>query len=169
MAGWQRARFAGYDPNEAEAGRAFRTELWEAGLLGITLDPAYGGQGLTAEHQKAFAEEAANYCLPPIGEAVTTGICAPTLLDFGSEDQKRRHVARMLRGEEAWTQLLSEPGAGSDLAGLQTRAVRDGDEYIINGQKVWTSAALSPILPCAWPEPILTCRSIRGSRCSSSI
>ena len=72
---------------------------------------------------------------------MTTGICAPTLLDFGSEDQKRGHVARMIRGEEVWTQLLSEPGAGSDLAGLQTRAVRDGDEYVINGQKVWTSGA----------------------------
>jgi alkylation response protein AidB-like acyl-CoA dehydrogenase len=137
------ARFAGHDPTAGDAGRAFRTELWDAGLLGITLDPAYGGQGLTAEHQKAFAEEAADYPLPPIGAAVTTGICAPTLLDFGSEDQKRRHVARMIRGEEVWTQLLSEPGAGSDLAGLQTRAVRDGDEYIINGQKVWTSSALN--------------------------
>jgi alkylation response protein AidB-like acyl-CoA dehydrogenase len=137
------ARFAGYDPAKAEpeAGRAFRIELWDAGLLGITLDPAYGGQGLTPEHQKAFGEEAADYPLPPIGEAVTTGICAPTLLDFGSEEQKRRHVPRMIRGEETWTQLLSEPGAGSDLAGLQTRAVRDGDEYIINGQKVWTSGA----------------------------
>src|SRR5271170_6913212 len=135
------SRFVGYDPADPEVSRAFRSELWDAGLLGITLDPAYGGQGLTPEHQKAFAEEAANYPLPPIGEAVTTGICAPTLLDFGSEEQKRRHVPRMIRGEEAWTQLLSEPGAGSDLAGLQTRAVRDGDEYVINGQKVWTSGA----------------------------
>ncbi len=134
-------RFAGGDPADASLGRSFRCELWDAGLLGITLDPAYGGLGLTAEHQKAFSEEAARYSLPPIGEAVTTGICAPTLLDFGSEDQKRRHVGRMIRGEEVWTQLLSEPGAGSDLAGLQTRAVRDGDEYLINGQKVWTSAA----------------------------
>jgi alkylation response protein AidB-like acyl-CoA dehydrogenase len=135
------SRFAGYDPADVAAGRAFRCELWDAGLLGITLDPAYGGQGLSPEHQKAFGEEAANYPLPPIGEAVTTGICAPTLLDFGSEAQKRRHVPRMIRGEEVWTQLLSEPGAGSDLAGLQTRAVRDGDEYVINGQKVWTSGA----------------------------
>src|SRR6202034_3975211 len=103
--------------------------------------PAYGGQGLTAEHQKAFAEEAAKYRLPATSEAVTTGICAPTLLDCGSEEQKQRHVARMVRGEEVWTQLLSEPGAGSDLAGLQTRAERDGDEYVINGQKVWTSGA----------------------------
>jgi alkylation response protein AidB-like acyl-CoA dehydrogenase len=135
------SRFVGYDPADTAVSRAFRSELWDAGLLGITLDPAYGGQGLTPEHQKAFGEEAAHYPLPPIGEAVTTGICAPTLLDFGSEEQKRRHVPRMIRGEEVWTQLLSEPGAGSDLAGLQTRAVRDGDEYVINGQKVWTSNA----------------------------
>ncbi len=134
-------RFEGYDPADLAAGRAFRMELWDAGLLGLTLDPAYGGKGLTPEHQKAFSEEAARYQLPPIGEAVTTGICAPTLLDFGSEEQKKRHLAKMIRGEEVWTQLLSEPGAGSDLAGLQTRAVRDGDEYVISGQKVWTSGA----------------------------
>jgi alkylation response protein AidB-like acyl-CoA dehydrogenase len=82
-------------------------------LLGITLPEDYGGQGLTREHQRAFTEEAATYKLPPLGEAVTTGICAPTLLDFGSEAQKKRHVARMIRGEEVWTQLLSEPGAAS--------------------------------------------------------
>src|ERR1700733_83484 len=136
------ARFAGSDPADVAAGRAFRSELWDAGLLGITLDPAYGGQGLSPEHQKAFGGEPAKYPLPPIGEAVTTGICAPTLLDFGSEEQKRRHIPRMIRGDEAWTQLLSEPGAGSDLAGLQTKAERDGDEYVISGQKVWTSGAL---------------------------
>jgi alkylation response protein AidB-like acyl-CoA dehydrogenase len=135
------ARFAGFDPADPGAGRVFRTAMWDAGLLGITLDAAYGGQGLTPDHQKAFVEEAARYSLPPMGEAVTTGICAPTLLDFGSEEQKKRHVARMIRGDEVWTQLLSEPGAGSDLAGLQTRAAKDGDEYVITGQKVWTSGA----------------------------
>jgi alkylation response protein AidB-like acyl-CoA dehydrogenase len=134
-------RFEGPEPIDAAIGRAFRAELWDAGLLGITLDPAYGGQGLTAEHQKAYVDEAARYSLPPLGEAVTTGICAPTLLDFGTEEQKSRHIPRMIRGEETWTQLLSEPGAGSDLAGLQTRATRYGDEYVIEGQKVWTSGA----------------------------
>jgi alkylation response protein AidB-like acyl-CoA dehydrogenase len=128
-------------PATAESGRELRIALWDAGFLGITLDPAYGGQGLSAEHQKAFSAEAARYDLPPTSEVVTTGICAPTLLDFGSEEQKTRHVARMIRGEEAWTQLLSEPGAGSDLAGLQMKAVRDGDEFVLDGQKVWTSAA----------------------------
>jgi alkylation response protein AidB-like acyl-CoA dehydrogenase len=132
----------GSDTASPRASRTFRTALWDAGLLGITLDPAYGGLGLTGEHQKAVSEELSHYPLPAIGEAVTTGICAPTLLDFGSENQKARHVPRMIRGEEVWTQLLSEPGAGSDLAGLQTRAVRDGDEYVISGQKVWTSGAM---------------------------
>jgi len=130
------------DPADPAAGRRFRSALWDAGLLGLTLDPAYGGQGLTDEHQKVLSEELAAYELPPIGEAVTTGICAPTLLDYGSEEQKRAHIPRMIRGEEVWTQLLSEPGAGSDLAGLQTRAQRDGDEYVVNGQKVWTSGAM---------------------------
>src|ERR1700738_4359452 len=90
-------RLASHDRTDSEGGRAFRTELWDAGLLGITLDPAYGGQGLTAEHQKAFVEEAAKYPLLPFRETVTTGICAPTLVDFGSEDKKRRHLARMIR------------------------------------------------------------------------
>jgi alkylation response protein AidB-like acyl-CoA dehydrogenase len=135
------ARFAEFDPADPSSGKPLRAALWDAGLLGITLDAAYGGQGLTPDHQKAFSEEAGRYTLPPMGEVVTTGICAPTLLDFGAEEQKRRHVARMIRGDEVWTQLLSEPGAGSDLAGLQTRAARDGDEYVITGQKVWTSGA----------------------------
>ena len=136
-------RFQDIDPGDRlTPSRAFRAALWDAGLLGITLDPAYGGQGLSPEHEKAFAEELGRHpSLPMTAEAVTTGICAPTLLDFGSEEQKKRHIARMIRGEEVWTQLLSEPGAGSDLAGLQARAVRDGEEFVINGQKVWTSGA----------------------------
>jgi alkylation response protein AidB-like acyl-CoA dehydrogenase len=137
------ATYSDFDPTDLNAGRKFRAALWDAGLLGISLDPAYGGQGLTGDHQKVFAEEVARYHLPPTGEAVTTGICAPTLLDFGSEDQKRHHIPRMIRGDEVWTQLLSEPGAGSDLAGLQTKAVRDGDEFVLNGQKVWTSGAMT--------------------------
>jgi alkylation response protein AidB-like acyl-CoA dehydrogenase len=135
-------KHSSFVPTDPSASRVFRAALWDAGLLGLTLDPAYGGQGLSSEYQNVFDAEVRRHHLPPAGEAVTTGICAPTLLDFGSEDQKRRHVAPMLRGDEVWTQLLSEPGAGSDLAGLQTKATRDGDEYVLNGQKVWTSGAL---------------------------
>ena len=138
------ARYSvGDGPVPAGLSRGLRVALWDAGFLGITLDPAYGGQGLTDEHQKVFSTEAAKYPLAPTSEVVTTGICAPTLLDHGSEEQKKRHIARMIRGEETWTQLLSEPGAGSDLAGLQMKAVRDGDEFVLDGQKVWTSGAMT--------------------------
>jgi alkylation response protein AidB-like acyl-CoA dehydrogenase len=129
------------DPTDPRATK-LRVALWDAGLLGVTLDEQYGGQGLSDEHQKVFNEEARRRGLAVPSDAVTVGICAPTLLDFGDKEQISRHVPAMIRGEETWTQLLSEPGAGSDLAGLQTRAVRDGDEYVINGQKVWTSGAM---------------------------
>ena len=133
--------YSDFDPADFEGARKFRAALWDAGFLGLTLDPAYGGRGLTEDHQKVLTEEIGRFHLPPTGEPVTTGICAPTLLDFGDEEQKRTHIPRMIRGDEVWTQLLSEPGAGSDLAGLQTKAVRDGDEYVLTGQKVWTSGA----------------------------
>jgi alkylation response protein AidB-like acyl-CoA dehydrogenase len=140
---WLDEHLPAFAGREMSASREFRTALWDAGLLGITLDPAYGGQGLSNDYQRVFSEEARGRTMPPLGEAVTTGICAPTLLDFGTEEQKKRHIPAMIRGEETWTQLLSEPGAGSDLAGLQTKAERDGDEYVITGQKVWTSGAQS--------------------------
>jgi len=129
------------DANDPRAVR-LRRALWDAGLLGITLDTEYGGQGLTNAHQSAFNDEARRAGVVIPSDPVTVGICAPTLLDFGNHDQISRHVPAMIRGEEVWTQLLSEPGAGSDLAGLQTRALRDGDEYVITGQKVWTSGAM---------------------------
>ncbi len=117
------------------------TLLYDAGLGGVAWPTEYGGLGLTPAHQDALTAELRTYPNVLAGDLVTLGICAPTLLDFGSEEQKHHHIPRMLRGDEGWTQLLSEPGAGSDLAGLQTRAVRDGDEWVVNGQKVWTSAA----------------------------
>jgi alkylation response protein AidB-like acyl-CoA dehydrogenase len=122
--------------------RRFRSALWDAGLLGIALDPAYGGEGLTDAHQAILDEEVARYALPPLGEVVTTGICAPILLDFGTEEQKRNHLREMFRGEKLWTQLLSEPGAGSDLGNVQTKAVHDGNQFVVTGQKVWTSNAM---------------------------
>lgn len=121
--------------------RRVLTALYDAGLAGITWPVEYGGLGLSSAHQDAFTAELRKYPGIIAGDLVTLGICAPTLLDFGSEEQKRRHIPRMLRGDEGWTQLLSEPGAGSDLAGLQTKAVRDGDQWLVNGQKVWTSGA----------------------------
>ena len=102
--------------------REHRIAIYDAGFGGITWPVEYGGLGLTGAHQEAFTEEAAKYPDLVVGDLVTAGICAPTLLDFGSEEQKRRYIPHMLRGDEVWTQLLSEPGAGSDLAGLQTQS-----------------------------------------------
>jgi alkylation response protein AidB-like acyl-CoA dehydrogenase len=122
-----------------EVAKQFQAALFDAGLAGLSWPERYGGQGLTMEHQLVFNVEAEDYVLPTGPFIIGLGMCAPTLLEFGTEEQRLRHVPKMLRGDEVWCQLFSEPGAGSDVAGLQTRAVRDGDEWVVNGQKVWTS------------------------------
>ena len=114
--------------------------LFEGGYAGLTYPLAYGGRGLTPEFQDAFNEEAAGYELPTLFN-VTLGILGPTILDFGTEEQKLRHIPAILRGDELWVQLLSEPASGSDLAGCITRASRDGDQWILNGSKIWSTGA----------------------------
>jgi alkylation response protein AidB-like acyl-CoA dehydrogenase len=135
-----------FSAEELAADRAMQRKVYEAGYLGIGLPVEYGGQGLSARHQRVWAEESADYSVPvPGGVAshVTMRIVLPTILAHGSEAQKRAWIPKMLRGEEIWVQLLSEPGAGSDLAGLLTRATRDGDVWVLNGTKVWSSGAMS--------------------------
>jgi alkylation response protein AidB-like acyl-CoA dehydrogenase len=130
---------------EVAEGRALQKRVYEAGYLGITIPTEYGGQGLTDAHQRVWNQESGGYAVPMpggIASGVTFGIILPTLLAHGSEEQKRDWIPKMLSAEEIWVQLLSEPGAGSDLAGLLTRATRDGDVWIINGNKVWSSGAL---------------------------
>ncbi|MGX7678436.1 acyl-CoA dehydrogenase family protein [Jatrophihabitans sp. DSM 45814] len=138
------------DVNDADGGetafaidlaKASQAVLFDGGYAGISWPKVYGGQGLTMEHQRVFNEESVGYSFPTGGLVITLGMCAPTLLEFGTESQRLRHIPRMLRGDEIWCQLFSEPGAGSDVASLQTRAVSDGDEWVVNGQKVWTSGA----------------------------
>jgi alkylation response protein AidB-like acyl-CoA dehydrogenase len=124
-----------------EVGIDFQGRLFAAGLAGLTVPARYGGAGLTKRHLEIFNEEAADYWLPTGLYTITIGMCVPVLLEHGTEEQRMRHVARMLQGGEIWCQMFSEPGAGSDVAGLTTRAVRDGDEWVVDGQKVWTSAA----------------------------
>jgi alkylation response protein AidB-like acyl-CoA dehydrogenase len=134
------AGMEGFDPATVPAQKALQRRIFDAGLAGITWPTRYGGQGLSDEHQLAFNEEAARYALPglwPVG----FGMCGPTILDLGTEAQKQFAIEPMLRGDTVWCQLFSEPNAGSDVAGLRTRAERDGDEWVINGQKVWTSGA----------------------------
>ncbi|HET6259769.1 MAG TPA: acyl-CoA dehydrogenase family protein [Pseudonocardia sp.] len=121
--------------------REFQAALYDAGYAGITWPKEVGGQGLGTAEQQVFSEEAADFELPTYPFIIGMGMCGPTLVDLGTPEQKHRYLPRLLCGEEIWCQLFSEPGAGSDVASLQTRAVRDGDGWVVNGQKVWTTNA----------------------------
>jgi alkylation response protein AidB-like acyl-CoA dehydrogenase len=139
-----RLRAAGNDaPSHADRARVGQRMLWEGGFAGISYPREYGGQGLTAAHLHAFTNEARPYDLGGAGPmfGMTLGMMGPTLLDLASDDVKARYLPGMIRGDDLWVQFLSEPTGGSDLAGAVTRATRDGDSYILNGSKVWTSAA----------------------------
>jgi alkylation response protein AidB-like acyl-CoA dehydrogenase len=132
-----------FTKEQIDAERPKQRRLYEAGYAGITWPAEFGGQGLSPAHERAFLEEAAGYELPSFGIAggTTFGVCAQVMLAHASDDFKRRHLPRLLSGEELWVQFFSEPVAGSDLAGVQTRAVRDGDTWVLNGAKVWSSWA----------------------------
>jgi alkylation response protein AidB-like acyl-CoA dehydrogenase len=130
-----------YTRDDIDAERPKQRALFDAGYAGITWPVEYGGQGLSRAHERIFLEEAAGYQLPDFGYAggMTLGMCAQVMMAHASEDFKQRHLPRMLKGEELWVQFFSEPSGGSDLAGIRTRATRDGDSWILNGAKVWTS------------------------------
>jgi alkylation response protein AidB-like acyl-CoA dehydrogenase len=115
--------------------------LFDGGWAGITWPEEYGGRGATATQAAIFAQEQSHFDVSSGVFAVGIGMVGPTLMGHGTPEQKERFLGPLLRGEEVWCQLFSEPGAGSDLAGLSTRAVRDGDEWVVNGQKVWNSGA----------------------------
>lgn len=132
---WLDANAAIEDPHE------FMARLHDAGYSGITWPTEWGGQGLTQAEERAFAEAARDHHLPLQRFSIGLGMCGPTILERGDDEQRRRWIRPLLRGEEIWCQLFSEPGAGSDVAGLQTRAVREGDTWLLTGQKVWTTNA----------------------------
>ncbi len=115
--------------------------LFEHGWACLTWPKEYGGQGLTSKHARIIAQEQGRYGVSNGAFSVGIGMFGPTMLMHGTEEQKRRYLLPLARGEEVWCQLFSEPGAGSDLAGLRTRADLDGDLYLVNGQKVWNSGA----------------------------
>jgi alkylation response protein AidB-like acyl-CoA dehydrogenase len=120
--------------------RAWWQRLVERGWLAPAWPKEYGGGGLTVMEQFILSEEFAVARAPRLG-GIAIGWAGPTIILYGSDEQKRTHLPRILSGAEVWCQGFSEPGAGSDLASLQTKAVRDGDDYVINGQKIWTSGA----------------------------
>ena len=121
--------------------REVQRMMFDAGLAGICIPTEYGGQGLTPAHQAVLNEELRGYEFPTRIQSPTFAPCTAVLLDFATEEQKLRHIPAILKGEEIWMQFLSEPSGGSDVAGALTTAVRDGDEWLLNGSKVWTTGA----------------------------
>ena len=121
--------------------KAWRDKLAQKGWIAPAWPKEYGGAGLSVVEQFIMNEEFAEAGLPANVGGFGVTMVGPTLIVHGTEEQKAEHLPRILKGEVIWCQGYSEPGAGSDLASLQTRAVRDGDEYVINGQKIWTTGA----------------------------
>jgi len=121
--------------------KEWQRTLYDGGWAGITWPKEFGGRGLSGVQASIFAQEQARHDVSTGVFTVAIGMVGPTLVAHGTEEQKDRHLDAILRGDDVWCQLFSEPGAGSDLAGLSTKAVLDGDELVVNGQKVWTSGA----------------------------
>jgi alkylation response protein AidB-like acyl-CoA dehydrogenase len=130
------------DEQEAiEQRRAWQARLTEGGLNGVTWPAEYGGQGLGPLHQVVVGQEISAAGVPGILDVIGVGMLGPTIIAHGSEEQKERYLLPLLRGDEVWCQMFSEPAAGSDLAGIQTRARREDGGWVLNGQKVWTTNA----------------------------
>src|SRR5436853_7545230 len=126
-------------PKSQQTGESFTKKLAAKGWLTMSWPKEYGGQDATKIRQVIYNEEMAYRRAP--GQTMGADRFGPTIIHFGTDEQKAFHLPLIARDEVTWCQGFSEPGSGSDLASLQTRAVRDGDDYIINGQKIWTSNA----------------------------
>ena len=126
-------------PGLAAEGRRWQETLFDAGFAGITWPVEHGGQGLSPEHGGAWITECALAQVPPFLNMVGCVLTGGAVMAFGTPEQQAEHLRPILTGERIWCQLFSEPDAGSDLASLSTRAVRDGDEWVVDGQKVWCS------------------------------
>lgn len=124
-----------------DAAREFQGRLADAGLAGIPYPSEFGGAGLTLEHEKIFRQVAQEFPMMTGELVISHGMCLPVLNEFGTDEQKRKYMPDNIAARTIWCQMFSEPGAGSDVASLQMRAERDGDEWILNGQKVWTTLA----------------------------
>src|SRR5438105_201235 len=121
--------------------RDWQRKLYEGGWAGISWPKQYGGRGATLIEQAIFQEELARAGAPQLIGTIGLSLVGPTIIAMGTEEQKTRYLSKILSGEEIWCQGFSEPNAGSDLAALGTKAARDGDDFRINGQKIWTSFA----------------------------
>ncbi len=128
-------------PEAYEFLRKWQKTLHDAGFIGLTWPKESGGQGLTFVEEMILQEEMALQKAPPVLNILGVGMAGPTIIAYGTDEQKKRYPAKILSCDEIWCQGYSEPNSGSDLASLQTRAVKDGEHWVINGQKVWTSLA----------------------------
>ena len=128
-------------PGAVGEAKAFQAKKAAAGFAGIAWPKEWGGRGGTILQQVIYSQEEARFDVNPWFWAISLGIIIPTICTAGTKEQRERFAGPGLRGEEVWCQLFSEPAGGSDLAALRTRAERDGDAWIINGQKIWTSGA----------------------------
>ena len=126
-------------PERRDQGMEWQQRLHAAGFAGIHWPEAVGGRGLTVEHQQAWLEMCADAGVPPFLNMVGLVLAGGAIQLFGTDEQQQAHLPPTVRGDRVWCQLFSEPGAGSDLASLSTRAERDGEEWVVNGQKVWCS------------------------------
>lgn len=129
------------DDDVWQRARVLQGMLHSGGFAGICFPAEYGGLGLTPAHQAAFNEEADGYEMPIILNVPNFSICAATILDVGTEEQKKQYLPRIISGKDVWCQLLSEPRGGSDLAGVITKADLMGETWTVNGSKIWSSAA----------------------------
>ncbi len=128
-------------PGVLEEAKAFQRKKWDAGFAGITWPAEWHGQGGSPIQQMIYDQEETKYKTAVNAIGLQLGICIPTICRWGTQEQRDRFAPPALRGDEVWCQFYSEPAGGSDLGALRTRAERDGDDWIINGQKIWTSFA----------------------------
>ncbi len=129
------------DDETVKAAKAWQKKKAEAGWTCLTWPKEYGGRGATPMQSVIWNQEESRFRTPPTIFGIGLGMCGPTVLTHGSDEQKQRWIPKLVTGEEVWCQMFSEPSAGSDLAGLRTSAVKDGDEWVVNGQKIWTTGA----------------------------
>ncbi|MFQ3346824.1 MAG: alkylation response protein AidB-like acyl-CoA dehydrogenase [Candidatus Azotimanducaceae bacterium] len=130
-----------YEVYRSDAAIQWRDRAAARGWTAPAWPTQYGGGGLAKEQHQVLAQEMARIKALPPATGMGLAMIGPTLLEMGTEEQRQRHIPKIITGEAQWCQGYSEPGAGSDLASLQTKAVLDGDEFVINGQKIWTSGA----------------------------